>query len=247
MPVDSLVGRIGGLTLPLRPVDFDGTFTSVDPARTRLLALFSTAISYELAEVWANATANCAPLFNKQAVQDTLELEPNKRVMQERKADFPLLVLHRMGRAEYVEHTTEIDRRDQDWHLYYILPALKTEDLRRVGDVCIIVAEIVRRTIRNHGHRAFEDGALQWFGDASGIGSIRVKSQSVGQASFSDDENAPLYLMLMMELATSEYSQDVADEFDEFEGTDYHVGTEDDGGVLPEFIEAFDDVPLVDE
>jgi hypothetical protein len=52
--------------------------------------------------------------------------------------------------------------------------------------------------------------------------------------------------MLMMELTTSEYSQDLADEFGEFEGTDYHVGNEDEGGTLPEFVEAFDDVPVID-
>lgn len=246
MSVDSLVGRIGGLTLPLRPVDFDGTFTSVDPARARLLALFRTAISYELSEVWPAATANCAPLFNKQPVQDTLELEPTKRVMEERKADFPMLVLHRVGRGDWFEHTLDMDRRDQDWHLYYILPPLKTEDLRRVGDVCMVVAEVVRRTIRNHGHKAFENGALQWFGDASGIGAIKIKSQNVGQASFANDENAPLYLMLMIELQTSEFSQDLLEEFDDFDGTDYHVGLDGDGGVVPEFIEAFDDVPLVE-
>lgn len=247
MPVDSLVGRIGGLTLPLRPADFNGSFVSVDPARSRLLALFRTAINYELSEVWPLATKNTAPLFNKQPVQDTLELEPTKQLMQERKAAFPLLVLHRVGRGDWFEHTLDMDRRDQDWRLYYILPALKTEDMRRIGDVCMVVSEVVRRTIRNHGHKAFEDGALQWFGDASGIGAIKVKSQTIGHASFSEDENAPAFLMIMIELSTSEYSEDLPEEFAGFDGVDYHVGLASDEGTLPEFIEAFDDVPLVEE
>lgn len=245
MGADSLVGRIGSLTLPLRPVDYNGSFVAADVARSRLLALFRTAITYELREVWSAATAKVDPLFNKQPVEDTLELEPTRQVMQDRKAGFPLLVLHRVGKGDWFEHTIDMDRRDQDWRLYYILPPLKTEDLRRVGDVCMIVPEVVRRTIRNHGHKAFEDGALQWFGDSSGIGSIRLKSQNVGQGAFSEDDNAPQYLTVMMELATSEYSEDFPDdEFPEFDGTDYHVGLDGDGGVLPEFIEAFDDVPL---
>jgi len=243
MPVDPLVGKLGGLSLPLRAADFDGTFTSVDPARQRMLALFKAAITHELTPVWDRATANCSALFDKAPVQDTLELEPTPRVLTDRKTDFPLLVLHRIGRGEWFEHTIDMDRRDQDWRLYYILPPLKVEDLRRIGDVCLIVAEVVRRTIRNHGHVAYENGALQWFGDETGIGSIKIKAQNIGQAPFAEDDNAPLYHMLVLEIATQEYSQDVPEEFGEFEGIDYHVGLATDEGTIPEFIEGFDDVP----
>lgn len=249
MPVDSLVGRIGGLTLPLRTEDFNGTFAVVDVARSRLLDLFKTAINYELSEVWERAIGNCDKLMGKRPVQDVMELEPTKAILQQRKVDFPLLCLHRFGRAEWSDHTTEIEKRDQEWRLYYILPALDVADLRRVGDVCLVVAEIVRRTIRNHGHKAYESGALQFFGDASGLGSIRVKAQiGPGQSTFADEgDTGPTYYAIVLELQTVEYSQDIPDEFGEFEGTDFHFGLTGDGGTVPEFIEAWDDVPLADD
>lgn len=249
MPVDSIVDKTGGLAFPLNPNDFTNTLAPLDPARSRLIALFAAAINYELSEVWTKITSQLGskhPLANTQPVQDTLELRPSLSVMQQRKAAFPLLCLHRTGRATWDEYTLEIERRTQDWALLYILPALEVGDQRRLGDVMQAIPAIVRRVIRNHGHKAFQDGALQFFQDATGLGGIRLVAQSdIGNAPFAEGADAPMYYTLICELQTVEYCQDQASEFGEFEGVDYVVGTGDELEILPDFIEASDDVPVV--
>lgn len=251
MPVNSIVDKTGGLGFPLNPDNFTNTLAPLDPARSRLIALFATAINYELTEVWQKVTGQLSPkhpLANTLPVQDTLELRPSMQVMRERKADFPLLCLHRSGRALWDEHTLEIERRVQDWSLLYILPALDVGDQRRIGDVLQAIPVIVRRVIRNHGHKSYENGALQFFDDASGIGGIRLVAQSdIGNAPFAEGADAPIYFTIVCELQTVEYSQDLANEFGEFDGVDYVVGTGDAQEILPDFIEAADDVPVVNE
>lgn len=251
MPVDSIVDKTGGLNFPLNPADFSTTLTPLDPARNRLLALFATAINYELTPVWRKIVADLNTkhaLAGSLPVQDTLELRPTQNVMQQRKATFPLLCLFRSARAIWEEHTLEIDKRTQDWSLMYILPALDVHDQRRFGDVTQAVAAIVRRVIRNHGHKAFEGGALQFFQDASGIGAIKMIAQTdIGNAPFAEGSDAPLYYTVVCELQTIEYSQDLAEEFGDFEGVDYKVGTGDGLEILPQFIEASDDVPVVND
>lgn len=251
MPVDSIVDKTGGLDFPLDPADFESTLTPLDPARNRLLSLFATAINYELTDVWLKVTSSLNPkhpLANTLPVQDTLELRPTANVMQQRKGTFPLLCLFRSARSVWEEHTLEIDKRTQDWSLMYILPPLDVQDQRRFGDVTQAVAAIVRRVIRNHGHKAFENGALQFFQDASGIGAIKMVAQTdIGNAPFAETPDAPLYYTVVCELQTIEYSQDQADEFGDFEGVDYKVGTGDEFDILPQFIEASDDVPVKNE
>lgn len=251
MPVDSIVDKAGGLEFPLNASNFDATLVPLDPARTRLLALFTAAINYELTEVWRKVTSKLGskhPLFDTLPVQDTLELKPSLSVMQQRKAAFPCLSLYRTGRATWDEHTLEMDKRIQDWALLYILPPLDVMDQRRFGDVTLAIPAIVRRVIRNHGHKAFENGALQFFNDPSGIGAIRLVAQSdAGNAPYADGPDAPLYYTVICELQTTEYAQDSADEFGDFEGVDYTVGTGDELEILPDFIEASDDVPVVNE
>jgi len=250
MGADSIVDQTGGLVFPLNAADYTNTLAPMDPARSRLLALFTAAINYELADVWKKITDGLPPnhkLFGTRPVQDTLELRPSPSVMQQRKAAFPLLCLHRSGRAAWDFYTLEIERRIQDWSLLYILPALDVQDQRRVGDVLLTVPAIVRRVIRNHGHKAFEDGKLQFFGDASGIGAIRLVGQTdIGNAPFSEGADAPIYYTIVCELQTHEYTQDSAEEFGEFEGADFTIGTGEADDILPDFIEASTDV-MVDE
>ncbi len=251
MPVDSIVDKTGGLSFPLDPGDFENTLVPLDPARNRLLSLFQAAINYELSAVWTKVTSHLKPnhaLSGTQPVQDTLELRPSAAVMQQRKAAFPLLCLHRTGRAIWEEHTLEIEKRTQDWALLYIMPPLDVLDQRRFGDIVQAIPAIIRRVIRNHGHKAFENGALQFFGDTSGIGAIKlVASTDFGNAPFAEGPDAPIYFTVVCELQTIEYSQDQADEFGELEGIDYAIGVGDEHEVTPRLIEAADDVPVVNE
>lgn len=251
MPIDSIVDKTGGLVFPLNPLDFENTLAPLDPARSRLNELFKVAINYELSEVWRKITNQLSPkhqLYGTLPVQDTLELRPTASVMLQRKASFPLLSVTRTGRAVWEQFTIETERRVQDWSLMYILPPLDVHDQRKVGDVLLAIPAIVRRVIRNHGHKAFENGALQFFGDASGIGAIRMVAQSdFGNAPFAEGPDAPIYFTMVCELQTIEYSVDSADEFPDFDGIDYVVGAGDEQEVLPQFIEASDDVIVENE
>ncbi len=248
MPVDSIVDKTGGLEFPLNPDRFDNTLVPLDPARSRLLALFATAINYEMTEVWSKITADLDPkhaLFGTLPIQDTLEVRPTLRYMQSRKPAFPFLALFRNGRATWEQYTLEIDRRSQDWTLMYVMPGLSALDIRRFGDMAQAVPAIVRRVIRNHGHKAFENGALQFFQDASGIGGIRLTGQTdLGNAPFAEGDDAPHYFTVICDLETVEYTQDIPEEFPEYEGVDYKVGVGDEREILPMFIEASDDVPI---
>jgi hypothetical protein len=251
MPVDSIVDKTGGLEFPLDPGDFENTLTPLDPTRNRLLSLFATAINYEMTEVWQKVTADLEPnhsLYGTLPIQDTLELQPTPFVMTSRKPGFPFLALYRTGRALWEEHTLEIDKRTQEWGLMYVMPALNVLDQRRFGDMAQAVTAIVRRVIRNHGHKAFENGALQFFQDASGIGAIKLVAQTaVGNAQFAEGPDSPVYFTVICELQTVEYTQDLPEEFPDFEGVDYAVGTGDELQILPRFIEASDDVPVVND
>lgn len=249
MPVDSLVGSVGGLVLPLNPADITTTgLTPLDPARSKLIALFRTAIVYELGAAWALVTAGLPDthaLAGTEPVEDTLELEPLPNVMQQRKSAFPLLCLHRVGPRTWQQHTIENRRREQQWNLHYIMPALDVADLRRFGDAGLLVETVIERVIRQRGHKAYESGALQFFADTSGLGSVDiVSSEGPGHSRFGGGDDSPVYYATTMTLATTEYSNDDAEEFGEFEGVDYSLGVGNATEIMPDLIQAWSDVPL---
>ncbi len=158
-----------------------------------------------------------------------------------------MLVLHRIGEQVWDEYTIGSDRCTQDWTLHYILPNLDISDARRLADVLRIVPEIVRRVIRARGHVSYEDGQLQFFVDDSGIGigGIKMTRAESGQSRFGGGDDGPIWYAVTMTLTTVEYGTDSEDEFGSFDGIDWSIGITSPTGTLPDAIQAWSDIPLL--
>lgn len=246
--MEALVGEFGDLDFPVT-TSITTTLTPLDPARERLTALFKAAINAELGTAWTTVTNTLDSghaLYGTSPVQDTLELAPSPAVMTQRKPAWPLMCVYRSGKATLEPFTMHIDRIVQEWTVDYILGPLDVGDLRKVGDVCIAVAKIIRAVIRRRGHASYDSGALQFFPDKGGLGAIELKSsEGPGQASFAGDESGTLYYALTMTLETVEHLTDDADEFGAFDAIDFEVGVGSGDGIVPGLIYASTDVPIV--
>ncbi len=241
-----LVGDFGGLSFPLDENLFEGTMIALDPARSRLLALFAAAIRYELGPAWRKSIAGSAsPLSNTIPVESTFELDPTTHLTKQVNMKYPLLCLHRIGSQTWSSHTLQIDKCEQDWNLHYILPNLDVGDTRRFSDILRVIPEIVRRVIRNRGHIAYDNGELQFFNDKGGLGSINMTSVESGQARFAGQVESPVWLATTITLHTIEYGTDSEEEFGEFEGVDWNIGVGDSTGTIPNMIEAYSDIDLL--
>ncbi len=238
----SLVGDFGGVSFPLNPTDFNGSFTPLDPARSRIVALFKAAINCELGPVWNKLTGPVNQLTDTLPVMSTFELDPNTHNLKQVGLKPPILSLHRLGEQIWGEHTMQVDKCDQDWTLHYILPNLDIGDTRRVFDVLRIIPEIVRRVIRARGHIAYENGELQFFNDKCGLGSIQMTKAEWGQARFGGEIESPVWLATTMTLHTTEYGSDSEEEYGELNAIDWNIGVGNSTGIIPNIIEAYIDV-----
>ena len=239
---DGIYSRFGDFELPATAASVaeTGTLSDLDPVRRRMLSLFESAIRAELQEAWAaviDTTDSKFPLTNARVIEDTLELEPTAWVMTQRKAQFPLLCLHRSGEAIHEEHTLELDRVMQEWSLHYIVGAIDAAHAHKVLDICTAVWKTVRQVIKARGHKSFESGALQFFPGTGGLASIRMKSHvGPAQAVFGGDKDGTVYWAVTMELETFEICSDTEGGAETLEGASYDVGVGSDDGVLPSIV-----------
>lgn len=251
----SLYESFGALELPPDVLDMTG----LDPARATLAALFSTAINAELAGPWGQATGTLPsthPLRGTMPVQDVLELEPSPQVMQQRRAGWPLLCLHRTGAGVLEQHTIngQVERLTQPWDLHYILGPLDVAQMRQLADICIAAVKVVRLCIRRRGHPAYLGGALQFFPTVTGtapdqvvplfpsasyLGSVELKSyDGPGQAAYAGDEKNVLYYAVTMHLETVEYTTDQDLETDVVAEADISVALQnDDDNPIDDFVQ----------
>lgn len=221
--------NLGKLTFPLDSADFTTTLVPLDPACHCLTELFKAAINAEFADVWAEVATRS--LTGTLPVQDTLEIEPSVQVMQQRKAVFPLLCVHREGKATLDQITLFEDRLTQQWAVDYILGPLDVGDVRKLSNICLAVAKLIRLVVRQRGHASYQSGALQFFSDTSQLASIEVKSvEGPGQASFVGDEKSTLYYAVSIVLETVEVTGDDLESFVPFQAADFDIGigTDDD-------------------
>lgn len=240
-----LVGDFGDISFPLHQNGIDGTFINLDPARSRLLALFAAAINYELGTIWDKGIAGSAsPLTGKRPVQSTFELDPVTHLTKQVKLDYPALCLHRVGEQSWSPHTMQVDKCEQEWNLHYILANLDVGDTRRFSDLLRVIPNIVLRVIKQRGHVAFEDGALQFFKNKGGLGSIEMTKVESGQARFGGQVESPVWLATTITLKTIEYSTNSETEFGPLEGIDWNIGVGDSTGIIPNMIEAYSDIAL---
>lgn len=254
----SLFETFGGLDLPVSATDVVDTLAPLDPARDTLVSLFQTAINAELLAPWSTIMATLDPTHplrtgGPNPINDVLPLEPSPTVMQQRKAVFPLLCLHRTGTARYDEIALggQVERLTQSWDVHYILGPVDTGTLRKVADICVAVTKIVRLVIRRRGHPAFQNGALQWypahFGTVGTLGTVTLTGyDGPGQAQFATGPDAPLYYAVTMHLETAEHTVDDPNAFGNFDATDIEIAAGDDADLLPDMAQLQTDVPYQD-
>lgn len=225
----SLQDKFGGLRLPISTAaPGNEGLAGQDPARRVLLNLFAEAINYELGPIWAKVVAEFGPnhvLSGSTPVNYRLELPPNPNVLEQVKVKWPLLTLHRDGTGEYSQHTLALDKLTQPWQLNYILGPTSIEDVRRVGDATVMAAKVVDAVIRNRGHQAYEDGAVQ-FGDGKGdLSSVRLVShEGPGQAALVGDEKNVLYYAITLNLETTELLRENPEAYGLLEGASFSFG-----------------------
>jgi hypothetical protein len=243
---DSLYQRLGGLELPVRESAIGSTWlAALDPGRDLLLDLFATAINAELTEAWVKARQGHREKLGELPVSQQLPDEPTESFLTQLKPKFPLLALHRAGTATYDGVTLEITRLTQPWTLHYILGPLDAIDQRQLKDICVAVSKIVAMVVRKRGHKAFRDGALQFFGtnspdEPSPFTSLRVVShEGPGQAAFGGSDSSTIYWAIEIRLESTEvtsYNEDA--EASDFDGADITIGVGGGEGVLPAMVVA---------
>ena len=218
---DSVFQGIGGTIFPLDPNDFtDGSLAPLDPARHTLSELFKAAINSEFAEVWPIVATRS--LVGTLPVQDVLEIEPSAVVMQQRKPAFPLLCVHRTGTATFDQITMHEERLTQQWAVDYILGPLDVADVRKLTDVAVAVAKLIKIVVRQRGHKAYQSGALQFF-ETDGLATVEVKSvEGPGQAQFAGDDK--LYYATTIMLETTEVTNDNLEAYPTGDGLDLDIG-----------------------
>jgi len=235
---DSLFENFGGLKLPISSENVTENLTPLDPARSVLANLFASAINSELGSVWTKIT-DTLPKGNElkgtKPVQQILELPPNSSTLGQIKEEWPVLAVHRAGEGTYDEYTLFNQRLTQTWNIHYILGPVGIVEERKLGDICVAVAKIVRMVIELGGHSSYENGAVQFFDDKAALAYIALKSQEgPGQAQFvGKDENSPLYYAITLVLESWEITSANLDGYADLQGVGLTVGVGSSEGTIP--------------
>jgi len=243
---------LGGMTLPIDPtlIGTDLSLDVLDPALATLTALFKQALKSELDAVWTTVCASLPtdhPLYGSTTVvADTLELEPDSDVMRERKPDWPLLAVHRTDEATYEQTTIARVDRLQKWNAHLILgPRSGIATERKLRPILTRASDVLALVVERRGHPDYASGALQFFGltldGPHPIGSCRVVTSGVGNAMFADGDT--VYPAMRMVLEIGEESVDTQEALVDIEGMNVHIGSGDESGSIPEFVEIDTDHP----
>lgn len=238
-----MIAQWGGVSFPLNPADFTTSFTAGDPIRSLLLGFFRAAIEAELGDVWTAVSATLEAghaLRSTDVIEDVLELPPSHQVMQERKAGFPLLALHRAETRAYKFIGLQ-RQREQDWHLHFILGPLDIGAARKLLDAGLLVEAVVDSIVKQRRHDAYNGGATP-FGDGSPIDKISVTgAEGPGQALYGGDkDNGTVYWSTVITIQTTETGREIASDGSTgdpvLDGASYDVGAGSDEGVLPSVV-----------
>lgn len=253
---DHLYQTFGDATFPTTSADVENgqLFSAFDPGRDILLALFRAAINFELGHAvdavdptspWGVATAT-TKYANGFPVADTYYEVPDKETLGKADIAFPFLALGRTD-GEVGEETLQIENDTCRWSFDFVLGPLSEPDKRRLAGVLKAVRDVVQLCIRRRGHPSYNDGALQFTSTRGGFSSIRIVNYAMGPAEFGERGSGLIFHALHMTLETVELDGFVEGEATPFEGVSLSIGIGDDGGVLPEVIEARTEVPLPPE
>lgn len=233
-----LADTFGGLKLPIATTaPGNEGLAGQDPARKVLLNLFADAINYELGPIWTKVVATFGAghdLSGSSPVNYRLELPPTPNVLEQVKVTWPLLALHRDGQGEYSDFTLVVRKLVQQWQLHYILGPLGIEDLRRVGDACMMAGKVVDAVIRNRGHVAYENGAAQFGVGKGALSSVYLRShEGPGQAALIGDEKNVLYWAITLKLETTELLREDPGAYGALDGASFDFSIGGGEGTIP--------------
>lgn len=219
----------------------NGTLTSLDPARDTLLELFAAAINSELGAAWT-AVTDTLPAGHKLSgtspVQDTVPSAPSEQLLTQRKHGWPVLMLHRDGRGEFSDHGLELDKLTQPWKLYWIVGPLDIIDQRKILDIGQAIAKVLRLVIRKRGHRAYQNGALQFFDDTTPLSSVELNSyMGPAHAGFAGESSTVQFWALEVTLTTTEISADLeGSSGSDIEAIDLTLGVGGEEEIMPALV-----------
>jgi hypothetical protein len=247
-----VIATWGGVSFPLDPAQFTANFTAADPIRALLLGLFSAAITAELGEAWSRVSSTLEfghQLRGKPAIADTLELAPTHIIMQQRKAAFPLLALHRVDRRTYEYVGWAQRKRTQEWNLHYILGPLEVGAARKLLDSCLLVEGVVDSVLMQGRHDAYRSGEPV-FGPGSPLDRVYLTgAEGPGQALYGGErDSGTIYWATVLSITTTETGADtgVTGEAGDppLDGASFQVGVGSEEGRLPAVVLADTDTIL---
>lgn len=248
-----LYQSLGDVEFPVFGEDVQNNqlYSVLDPGRDILLALFKSAINFELAHstttvgpqsVWAKGRPGTV-LADRMPVEDTYYEVPSREVLQRTDLTFPWLAIYRTS-SESVEYTLELEGETCVWGLDYVLGPLSVGDVRRIGATLEGVKRIIRTTMRKRGHASYQSGALQFFPGRGGFSSIRSIDTATGPAEFGEQGEGLIFHALHMNMETVELTAVVADEAPALEGVSVSMGVGGDDGIKKDAIEIRTEVEI---
>lgn len=244
---NTIARRVGSTEFPYSSADILATESAfTDPVQELLLAVFKAAIVDEFEDAFHVASGE-TPLAGKSVVADTWSGLLTPAVMKQRKGVFPLLAVGWDGKAEWAEHTIEIDRCTRKWVVNYVLGPLDVAQAQRLDKLPHKIAVLMQLVIRNRGHKAFQNGALLWGDPTVGRPAyISFDSHEAGQASFAGDADSPLYYAMTAQLTTGEDDFDL-NSYEALTGATFTGALADPSGNLADFIEAETEHPGLED
>lgn len=241
---NSLYRRVGVTQFPFSAEDIDDAELSInDAAQDTFLALFQATINDELTGAFQKVSAAIPGLAGKLPVVDVWPGQLTPQVMKERKAGFPILAVYRIGTATWTQRTMDVLQLNQEWGIDYVLGALDTGPLQRVGRILQKVIALLQLVLWQRGHKAYRDGETQ-FGEPNSLSMAWIESHEFGQAKFVNDETGAIYYALSAKMTSIEVASDVEGIYPDFTGTTFTFGVGGSDGVLPDETIAMTEIPV---
>lgn len=181
---------LGGTRLPL-PLPGPEALTDQDPGRDRILAVVKAALLAELAGRWP-AAVDQTSLAGRLPVESAFPHEPTEEFIQTNKAKLPALFVYSAPETTFSDHTLMEKQGTREIAVDYVLGPLKSDEMRRVGDVFRVFSALLSYIVEERGHEAFLAGPGNrprnvLTGDATGFSDLRLRSVATGKAKFSED------------------------------------------------------------
>jgi hypothetical protein len=209
-----------------------------DPVRAALLALFRAAIIYRFSLVWPTVAATTPLAATATAVVDWFPAALTVEFFQQRRCKFPLLLLDRVGTAEFTDETDNLERKTQPWDLNWILGPLDVADLHRFrAALTRIIPDLVNDICSQGGIHSSYNGGNAIFGIGGiPVGSMRLANHNADAMPIAGGGNERLYHGVTMRLETTEYDVESTDDYPDFLHADLGVNVGGFEGLVPGFL-----------